>query len=121
MQPEKLIEYATVRTWIDGLRQHWGGDPLTDDPDRLPTLAAFCEFAGGDPDAVIAECMRIDKAGDQRISIKGRRKYAALIDDFQAQSEGTRLRRAKAGNTVRSFMIHNGILLSAGAQLAGEE
>ena len=118
---ENLLDYQTVQNWLDGLREHWGGDPLIDDPDRLPTLAAFCEFASVDPDSIIDACTRIDKAGDRRISIKGRRKYAALIDEFQAQSPGRRLQRAKRGNTVRSFLIHNGILLAAGAQMVSNE
>jgi len=113
-----LLEYESVRNWLDGLRAHWGGDPANDDPERLPLLQAFCDFAGTDPDTVIGECVRIDKAGDRRISIKGRRKYAALIDEFQTASEESRLRKAKRGNTIRSFLIHNGILLAAGAQLA---
>lgn len=112
-----LLDYATVRTWLDGLREHWGGDPASDDPERLPLLEAFCHFAGADPDAIIAACLRTDEAGDRRISIKGRRKYAELIDAFQAQGEGSRLRLAKRGNTIRSFLIHNGILLAAGAQM----
>jgi hypothetical protein len=118
MELKELLEYQTVRDWLDGLREHWGGDPVADDPERLPTLDAFCGFADVDPDTIIKECTRIDKAGDRRISIKGRRKYAELIDQFQAQSQESRLRQAKRGNTIRSFLIHNGILLAAGAQMA---
>ena len=121
MEPDDLLAFETVGHWLDGLREHWGGDPVTDDPDRLPTLAAFCAFADVGPDRIIDECTRIDKDGDRRISIKGRRKYAALIDEFQAQSDGPRHRRAKRGNTVRSFLIHNGILLAAGAQMVGKD
>ncbi len=116
-----LLEYQTVRTWLEGLKEHWGGDPATDDPERLPILEAFCRFAGADPDTIIRECTRIDKAGDRRISVKGRRKWSDLIDQFQAQVEGSRIRKAKWGNTVRSFLIHNGILLAAGAQMARRE
>lgn len=116
-----LLEYRTVRTWLEGLKEHWGGDPATDDPERLPILEAFCRFAGVDPDTIIQECTRIDKAGDRRISVKGRRKWSDLIDQFQAQVEGSRVRKAKWGNTVRSFLIHNGILLAAGAQMARRE
>lgn len=116
-----LLEYRTVRTWLEGLKEHWGGDPANDDPERLPILEAFCRFAGVDPDTIIQECTRIDKAGDRRISVKGRRKWSELIDQFQAQVEGSRVRKAKWGNTVRSFLIHNGILLAAGAQMARRE
>ena len=116
-----MAEYATVQRWMDGLREHWGGDPETDDPDRLPTLEDFCHYANVDPDTIIAECKRINKAGDPRISVKGRRKYAEMIDQFQKESEGSRIMRAKRGNAVRSFLIHNAILLSPGAQMAGSE
>lgn len=116
-----LLEYPTVRTWLEGLKEHWGGDPATDDPERLPILEAFCRFADVDPDTIIRECTRIDKAGDRRISVKGRRKWAELIDRFQEQVEGSRVRQAKWGNTVRSFLIHNGILLAAGAQMARKD
>ena len=39
-----------------------------------------------------------------------------MIDEWQAQQEGSRVRKAKWGNTVRSFLIHNGVLLQGGVQ-----
>ena len=110
-----LLEYESVRTWFDGLRQHWGGDPATDDPERLPMLEAFCRYANRDPDEVIKETTMI-KDGERRIRIKGRERYSALIDEWQATIEGTRIRKGKWGNAVRSFLIHNGVLLAAGMQ-----
>jgi hypothetical protein len=110
-----LLEYASVQTWIDGLAQHWGGDPLNDEPERLPMLEAFCRYANRDPDQIIKETTMI-KDGEKRIRTKGRERYAALIDEWQATQEGSRIRRGKWGNTVRSFLIHNGVLLAAGMQ-----
>ncbi len=110
-----MLDYAAVRTWLDGLRQHWGGDPATDDPERLPVLEAFCRYANRDPDQIIKETTMI-KDGERRIRIKGRNKYAALINEWQAGVEGSRIRKAKWGNTVRSFLIHNGVLLQSGVQ-----
>jgi hypothetical protein len=110
-----LQEYASVRTWLDGLRQHWGGDPERDDPERLPALEAFCRYAGRDPDGIINETTMI-KDGERRIRIKGRERYAALIDEWQSTVEGSRIRKGKWGNAVRSFLIHNGVLLAAGMQ-----
>ena len=121
LELKEMLEYATVQRWLDGLREHWGGDPENDDPDRLPTLEEFCHYAGTDPDTIIKECKRVNKAGDPRISVKGRRKYAEMIDEFQKNSEGSRIMRAKRGNTVRSFLIHNAVLLSGGAQMVGKE
>ncbi len=110
-----LVEYASVQTWLDGLRRHWGGDPVADDPDRLPALEAFCRYASCDPDQIIKETTMI-KDGEKRIRVKGRERYAELIDQWQATIEGSRIRRGKFGNVVRSFLIHNGVLLAAGMQ-----
>ena len=119
-QLRPLLEYAAVQTWLAGLRQHWGGDPATDDPERLPILEAFCRHAGRDPYAIIKETTMI-KDGEKRIRIKGRERYSDMIDAWQAGVEGSRIRRAKWGNTVRSFLIHNGVLLASGMQGGGTE
>jgi hypothetical protein len=115
VQLRPMLEYASVQAWMDGLQQHWGGDPATDDPERLPALEAFCLYTARDPDQIIKETTMI-KDGEKRIRIKGRERYAALIDDWQATLEGSRFRQGKMGNTVRSFLIHNGVLLAAGMQ-----
>ena len=113
LQP--LTGYASVRAWFDGLRQHWGGEPEHDEPERLEILEAFCRFAEKDPDTIIAECVLL-KDGEKRIRTKGRQRYADLIAQFQSGVEGSRMKRAKWGNTARSFLIHNGILLQSGVQ-----
>jgi len=110
-----MLEYAAVRTWLEGLRQHWGGDPAADDPERLDMLAAFCRHVNRDPDQMIRETTML-KDGERRIRTKGRERYTGLIDAWQAEQEGPRLRKAKWGNTVRSFLIHNGVLLQGGVQ-----
>ncbi len=110
-----MLDYASVQTWLDGLRQHWGGDPATDDPDRLPAMEAFCRYADRDPDQIIKETTMI-KDGEKRIRLKGRERYSNLIDEWQAGIEGSRVRKAKHGNTIRSFLIHNGVLLASGMQ-----
>ena len=110
-----LMEYRSVETWIDGLRQHWGGDPVNDDPERLPILEAFCRRVNRDPDQMIKETTML-KDGMRRIRMKGRERYVALIDEWQETIEGSRIRKAKWGNTVRSFLIHNGIQLQSGRQ-----
>ncbi len=112
---ESIASYATVRTWFEGLRQHWGGDPDNDDPERLEILEAFCRFSEKDPDTIISDCVRV-RDGEKTVRANARRRYAGLIADFQSQVGGPRLRRAKWGNTVRSFLIHNGILLQSGVQ-----
>ena len=78
-------------------------------------LEAFCRHANRDPDQIIKETTML-KDGLRRVRVKGRTRYAVLIAEWQDQQEGARIRKAKWGNTVRSFLIHNGVLLQSGVQ-----
>ena len=109
-----LQEFETVRTWFQALRDQWGEDP-DDWEERLEALAAFCIFAGKDPDTIIGECVRESGSG-KRISAKGRRFYNDRIAEWQASLPDDRPKQARAGNAVRSFLIHNGIFLQSGLQ-----
>ena len=115
MTRAKLIrDQATVQTWHQGLREQWGEEP-SDWEDRLEALAGFCVFVSKYPDAVIEECVRESDSG-KRISVKGRRFYNDKIAEWQASLPGDRLVQRRAGNAVRSFLIHNGIFLQSGLQ-----
>lgn len=106
MALEKPIhEYATVRTWVQDYERHWGADGALER--RLRTLERFCEFAERDPDTIVQECLRAVDGG-MRIRPKGRRFYMAKIREFENRDGGR-----PAGNLVRSFLIHNGVALSA--------
>ena len=97
---------------MNGLRELWGEEPA-DMPDRLAVLQRFCRFVEREPDAIIEECSR-DVEGGKRIRIKKRRFYSERIDEFQASVDGDARARARTGNVVRSFMIHNGIFMQGG-------
>lgn len=109
--------YETVKVWLNGLREQSGVDPLSD-PWRLKVLEEFCRFVDLNPDEVLRACLLEKPGRDTKISIKGRRLMAEKIADFQAAAEGLSAReRGSRGNTIRSFLIHNGILLQSGTQL----
>jgi hypothetical protein len=109
-----LAEYESVRTWLNGLREQWGQEP--DDWDaRLAALEGFCAHVDKDPDAMVAECLRETEAG-RRISVKGRRFYDGKIAEWQASLPGDGREQGRAGNAVRSFLIHNGIFMQSGMQ-----
>lgn len=112
--PESLEEYETVRTWFSGLREHWGEEP-PDKEGKLATLRSFCEMVAKDPDAIVDECSR-EVEGGKRIRIKVRRLYSEKIEEFKASVQGGPRDQGKAANTVRSFMIHNGIFMQGAAQ-----
>ena len=115
MPPSKPVqEFETGRTWFNGLREQWGEDPSEWDQ-RLEALAGFCGFVEKDPDTVIKECVRESEAG-KRISLKGRRFYNDMIAEWQTSLPGDRSAQGRAGNAVRSFLIHNGIFIQSGLQ-----
>ncbi len=113
-QAKRIRDQATVQTWLQGLRQQWGEDQADWD-DRLEALAGFCAFVSKDPDTVIEECVRESDSG-KRISVKGRRFYNDKIAEWQSSLPGDRAVQRRAGNAVRSFLIHNGIFLQSGLQ-----
>jgi hypothetical protein len=110
-----IRQYDTVKTWLQGLREQWGREP-EDVEARLEALKEFCQFVGRDPDTIIAECVR-EAEGGKRIRLKGRRFYNEKIAEFQASVGGDSRTRAQWGNTIRSFLIHNGIFLQSGLQM----
>lgn len=104
---EDLSHYASVQAWREDYIRHWGPNDA-ELPQKLKTLQEFCSLVGKDPDAIVNECLR-DVEGGKRIRLKARRRYIEAIRDFEANHQGGRA----AGNVVRSFLIHNGIAMSA--------
>ena len=112
--PKPIEEYEAVQIWFGGLREQWGEEP-SDQDGKLGSLSQFCDLVDKDPDAIVADCTREVESG-KRIRIKARRLYTEKIEEFQASVEGGRLARGKAANTIRSFMIYNGIFMQGDAQ-----
>ena len=112
--PETLLTHAAVQTWLQSLQQH-GPLPCADRQERLRILAAFCDYVGQTPDAIIAACLRKTPAGTV-MRVGGRRYYVEQIDAFQQQAPGDHRRRVQCGSILRSFLIHNGVMLQAGWQ-----
>jgi hypothetical protein len=98
-----------VQTWIAGVHEQSGVSPDTD-ARRLRVLAEFCAFVERDPDQIVDECLR-DVEGGKKIRVKGRRFYAQKITEFEQQAEGTASEKRQKANYIRSFLIHNGVLL----------
>ena len=110
-----IEEYESVTTWAKGLREQWGGDPLAEEPEKLETLAAFCEFDGRDPDELLAYCfLRRKETGVRFASTKRREAVAEQLRAFRAASglSGTEARRLVS--TLLSFFIHNGVQMHTG-------
>jgi hypothetical protein len=104
-----LIDYQTVQTWLAGVHEQSGVSP-ENDAKRLQVLAEFCARIEKTPDQIIDECLR-DVEGGKKIRVKGRRFYAEQVAEFEQQVGGSPGERRQKANYVRSFLIHNGVLL----------
>ena len=111
-----LEQYDSVKTWYQGLREQSGVEP-NQDKSRLELLGEFCATLELDPDEIVAACLLRKEGKETKISIKGRRSMAERIADFQAKGGAAGRDRVTRGNTIRSFLIHNGILLQSGIQI----
>ncbi len=99
----------TVQTWLAGVHEQSGVSPETD-AKRVQVLAEFCAFIDKEPDQIIEECLR-DVDGGKKIRVKGRRFYAQKIAEFEQQAPGNASEKRQKANYIRSFLIHNGVLL----------
>ena len=109
----KPIEsYESVATWSRGLREQWGGDPLTEDAEKLRSLADFCELVGKDPDQLVAFCFLRRKATGERFTSKKRREEVQhYLKHFEAMSGLSGREARRRPNNVVSFLSHNGVLI----------
>lgn len=110
-----IEEYESVGTWRSGLREQWGSDPLEEEPEKLETLAAFCEMIEKDPDELVAFCfLRRKQTGERFGSVKRREQVVEQLREFRERSGLTGMSARKLVNHVLSFLIHNGVLINPG-------
>lgn len=103
--PADLEAFTTVQTWFSSWREQWGEElPPSERTDKLNCLFSFCQSLQTTPDEMINQCTLV-KEGVRRISVKGRRFYWDKIKEIQGSGN------SKAANTLRSFFIHNGIMM----------
>jgi hypothetical protein len=106
---ENLNDYKTVQTWLEGVHEQSGVSPEAD-AKRIQVLSEFCTFVEKAPNQMIDDCLR-DVDGGKKIRVKGRRFYADKINEFEQQAPGTSGERRQKANYIRSFLIHNGVLI----------
>src|SRR3990170_3322003 len=103
-------EYETARTWFEGLRQQWGGEP-SDWEERLKALEAFCAFVDKAPDTIVSECLRQSASG-MRISARGRRFYNDKIAEWQGSLPGDRAARQRFTSCSERLLLWTGCMLA---------
>jgi hypothetical protein len=100
----------SVQTWLRGVHEQSGVSPEAD-VRRVQVLAEFCARVEKQPNEIIDDCLRDVDGGGKKIRAKGRRFYADKINEFEQQAEGTTGEKRQKANYIRSFLIHNGVLI----------
>jgi hypothetical protein len=93
---------GTLQRWLDQL-----AEPAAAGHEKRAVLEEFCRFCGETPDGLIGSLFRPTDDGP-RINLKRRRQIIEWIDGFEREHGGR-----NSGNVVRSFLIHNGVALTA--------
>jgi hypothetical protein len=114
--PEDIGELPAVKHWLEAQARHWNRSQEEADRRRkLDTLRSFCVIQQIDPDALVKSLFRPTPEGP-RIKLKRRRIVMEQIAEFEAKARDDTQDARKArdtGNVVRSFLIHNGVAMSA--------
>lgn len=100
----------TVERWAESAGHH--ADPPHVHEERLRVLEAFCEYAQHSPDELVAFCfLRKRATGDRFVSVKRRVTVNEWLEAFVAEQGWTAKEAVQKANIVRSFLIHNGVLI----------
>ncbi|MGH8973455.1 MAG: hypothetical protein ACRD0C_09655 [Acidimicrobiia bacterium] len=109
MTPEAIAGQATVQRWFASA--HYDEDPEEERQHRLALLAEFCDHIGESPDELIAGLLRTTKDGDTAIRAKRREAVNTAIEEFVEKRGDTGREAVVSGNSIRGFMVHNGIMI----------
>lgn len=110
-----IEEFESIKAWRRGLVEQWGGDPLAEEPEKLETIRAFCEFIDKTPDELVAFCFLRKKAtGEKFASAKRREAVAGYLRDFRDDRGLTGMAGRRATADVLSFLVHNGVMMHMG-------
>jgi hypothetical protein len=101
---------ASVTQWAAGAGHDH--DPAEVREQKLRILADFCARVGKQPDELVAFCILRKKAtGERFLSVKRRETINNWLDEFAAEQGWTGKQAVVNANVVRSFLIHNGVLI----------
>jgi hypothetical protein len=113
-----MQDSPAVQRWLESLGKQSGKEIPLDDP-RVQLVKGFCEYVGRAPDEVVDYCwLRNRKDGLRSISSKRRRETSENIEEYVKQTGRAGYEATVAANTIRSFLIHNGVFM-AGAAFRG--
>lgn len=110
MTSQGIESQASVKQWMAG--SALAQDPAEVRGQKLRILADFCAKVDKSPDELVAFCILRKKAtGERFLSVKRREAINGWLDEFTAEQGWTGKQAVVNANVVRSFLIHNGVLI----------
>lgn len=110
MTNQHVESHASVKQWAASFDHHH--DPPEVREQKLQILAAFCAKVKKEPDELVAFCILRKKAtGERFLSVKRRETINGWLEEFAAEQGWTGKQAVVNANVVRSFLIHNGVLI----------
>jgi hypothetical protein len=110
MTNQHIESHASVKQWAARADHHH--DPPEVRDQKLQILAAFCDKVDKEPDELVAFCILRKKAtGDRFLSVKRREAINDWLEEFAAEQGWAGKQAVVNANVVRSFLIHNGVLI----------
>jgi hypothetical protein len=107
---QDIESQASVEQWVAG--SGLGQDPAEVREQKLRILADFCAKVEKSPDELVAFCILRKKAtGERFLSVKRRETINSWLEEFAAEQGWTGKQAVVNANVVRSFLIHNGVLI----------
>ena len=105
-----LRSAESVGRWARSAGHHL--DPVAVREERLAILESFCAHTEKSPDELVEFCfLRKRATGERFVSVKRRVIVNEWIDEFVAKQGWTGKDVVSKANVVRSFLIHNGVLI----------
>lgn len=110
MTPAEFWSARTVKRWVESAGHHT--DPPDKHEERLRILEAFCLYTERTPDELVEFCfLRKRATGERFVSLKRRTTVNEWLDGFVNEQGWTDKDAVSNANVVRSFLIHNGVLI----------
>jgi len=106
---EAIADSPHVWRWFESA--HYDEDPAEERQQKLALLAEFCDHIGESPSELVTGLLRITKDGDTAIRAKRREAVNTAIEEFVEKRGDTGRAAVVTGNTIRGFMVHNGIMI----------
>lgn len=110
MTSQHIESQASVKQWAASAGHH--RDPPEVREQRLAILAAFCAKVEKEPDELVAFCiLRKKDTGERFLSVRRREMINGWLGEFTAEQGWAGKQAVVNANVVRSFLIHNGVLI----------